>query len=66
MSSPSAVAAFLWLISYPAGAQAAGGAPAPEIGAGFPGFVVALAVALPGGMEKPRKTVNLSSARRHL
>ncbi len=45
MSSPTAVAAFFWLLSQPAGAQAASGAPAPEIGAGFLGFLVALAVA---------------------
>ncbi|MFY9658297.1 MAG: hypothetical protein WAK01_17235 [Methylocystis sp.] len=45
MSSPIAVAAFLWIFLQPAGAQVAAGAPAPEIGAGFPGFLVAFAVA---------------------
>ncbi len=45
MSRPIAVAAFFWLLLGPASAQVAVAAPAPEIGAGFFGFLVALAVA---------------------
>ena len=46
MSRPVAVAAlFSWLLLGPASAQVAVAAPAPEIGAGFFGFLVALAVA---------------------
>jgi len=45
MSRAIAVTAFLWLLPQPAGAQVAAASPAPELGAGFPGFLVALAVA---------------------
>jgi hypothetical protein len=45
MSRPIAVAAFFWLLLRPASAQVAVAAPAPEIGAGFLGFLAALAVA---------------------
>ena len=45
MSRPIAVAAFFWLLLRPASAQVAVAAPAPEIGAGFLGFLVALTVA---------------------
>ena len=45
MSRPIALAAFLGLLLQPASAQVAAASPAPELGAGLPGFLVALAVA---------------------
>ncbi len=45
MSKAVAVVAFFSLLLQPAGAQAAFVSPAPDIGAGLPGFLVALAVA---------------------
>ena len=45
MSRAVAVIAFFLLLPQPAGAQAAFVAPAPDINAGVPGFLVALAVA---------------------
>ena len=60
MSRPSvAFAACFWLLQQPAYAQAA--APAPEIGAGFLGFVVALAVAYLA--ERRSRNKSLASAR---
>ncbi|CAN3990866.1 hypothetical protein [Methylocystis bryophila] len=44
MSRP-VLGGFVWLLALPADAQAAVAAPAPEIGAGFLGFLVAFAVA---------------------
>jgi len=56
MSRPIAVAAFSWLLLQPASAQVALSLPAPEIGAGFPGFVVALGVAYLAERRSRRKS----------
>jgi len=57
MSKPVAVAAlFSWLLLGPASAQLAVAAPAPEIGAGLFGFLVALAVAFLAERRSRRKS----------